>query len=154
MASREIRHLSPEMQVLYNKFHDKVRRDTWLLKNGISWLLTCTYRSSEEQTQLYAQGRTKPGPIVTNAKPGESDHNITTASGVPAAEAFDGVPLRHGKPIWGLTGDGIDENPLDDERDDLEVWERIRAHAEAVGLKSASRWKKFKEWPHFYRERA
>jgi peptidoglycan L-alanyl-D-glutamate endopeptidase CwlK len=37
--------------------------------------LTCTYRSNEEQTQLYALGRTVKGKIVTNAKAGQSKHN-------------------------------------------------------------------------------
>lgn len=36
--------------------------------------LTCTYRSNLEQAELYAKGRTKPGPKVTNlAKNGK--HN-------------------------------------------------------------------------------
>ncbi len=37
--------------------------------------ITCTYRSNEEQDKLYAQGRTSPGKIVTNAKAGQSKHN-------------------------------------------------------------------------------
>ncbi len=149
MSSRNIADLRPDVQVLYNKFHDRCRRDTWLLRNGISILLTCTHRSNEEQARLYAQGRTAPGRIVTNAKPGQSKHNATTASGAPAAEAFDVVPLRHGKPVWGTSGDGIDDDPSDDHADDREVWERVGAHGEAVGLKWAGRWVKFKEYPHF-----
>jgi peptidoglycan LD-endopeptidase CwlK len=39
-------------------------------------LLTCTYRSNEEQTKLYNQGRTTKGKIVTHAKAGESPHNF------------------------------------------------------------------------------
>lgn len=149
MASREIKHLAPEVQVLYNRFHDRCRRDPWMLKEGITVLLICTWRSPEEQDQLYAQGRTAPGRIVTNAKAGKSKHNVTTPEGEPAAEAFDVVPLRHGKPVWGTQGDGIDENDVDDALDDLEVWERVGAHGEAVGLKWAGRWPKFREFPHF-----
>lgn len=37
--------------------------------------LTYTYRSNEEQNALYAQGRTKAGRRVTNAKAGQSPHN-------------------------------------------------------------------------------
>lgn len=138
MASREIKDLSPKMQVLYNKFYDRCRRDTWLLKNGISILLICTFRSPEEQAILWAQGRTKPGHIVTNAKPGKSKHNVLAANGAPSAEAFDIVPLRNGKPIWGTSGD------------DLEVWQIIGSHGVAVGLK----WygapdAPFHEFPHF-----
>jgi peptidoglycan L-alanyl-D-glutamate endopeptidase CwlK len=33
------------------------------------------YRSIAEQNRLYAQGRTLPGPIVTNARGGQSIHN-------------------------------------------------------------------------------
>lgn len=150
MASREIRDLSPKMQVLYNKFNDRCRRDTWLLKNGITVLLTCTYRSNEEQDSLYEQGRTKPGSIVTNAKAGKSKHNVTLPDGTPSAEAFDIVPLRHGKPVWGTKGDGIDDDPTDDEKDDLEVWQRIGEHGVAVGLKwYGTPGSPFREFPHF-----
>lgn len=37
------------------------------------------FRSEERQAELYAQGRTKPGKIVTNAKPGQSLHNTGRA---------------------------------------------------------------------------
>jgi peptidoglycan LD-endopeptidase CwlK len=36
-------------------------------------------RTYSEQTSLYAQGRAKPGPIVTNAKAGSSLHNFACA---------------------------------------------------------------------------
>lgn len=45
--------------------------------------ITCVHRSNEEQTQLYAQGRTAKGKIVTNAKAGQSKHNKLPS------EAFD-----------------------------------------------------------------
>jgi peptidoglycan L-alanyl-D-glutamate endopeptidase CwlK len=151
MSSREIRDLSPEMQVLYNRFLDRVRRDPWFQRASVTILLTftCTYRSESEQSRLYAQGRSTPGRIVTRAKAGQSKHNATTPQGKPAALAFDVVPLRSGKPIWGVAGDGIDDNPDDDLTDDLEVWQRVGAHGEAVGLKWAGRWTSFKEYPHF-----
>jgi len=38
-----------------------------------------TYRSFERSNELYAQGRTKPGEIVTNAKAGQSYHNYALA---------------------------------------------------------------------------
>ncbi len=115
---------------------------------GLDLLVTCTYRSDAEQDALYAQGRTAPGKVVTNAKAGQSSHNCTR-NGQPASLALDIVPMRHGKPVWGVSGDGMDDTPADDEKDDLELWQRIRAHFEAAGLKLASRWTTFKEWPHF-----
>lgn len=121
-----------------------------MLKNGVTVMLICTYRSNAEQDALYAQGRTKPGRIVTNAKAGKSKHNVTLPDGTPSAEAFDVVPLRGGKPVWGTAGDGVDDNDADDDTDDLEVWQRVGEHGVAVGLKwYGSEGSPFKEFPHF-----
>ena len=38
-------------------------------------LITECYRSPERQDELYEQGRSKPGPIVTYKRGGESKHN-------------------------------------------------------------------------------
>ncbi|MBA2872427.1 LAS superfamily LD-carboxypeptidase LdcB [Anoxybacillus calidus] len=48
-------------------------------KRRINVLITQGFRSIEEQNELYAQGRTKPGKIVTNAKGGYSYHNVGLA---------------------------------------------------------------------------
>ena len=40
---------------------------------------TWVFRSDKEQNDFYAQGRTKPGVIVTNAKAGQSYHNYGLA---------------------------------------------------------------------------
>ncbi len=42
-------------------------------------LITQTYRDKEYQDDLYSQGRTKPGSIVTNSKGGQSMHNYRIA---------------------------------------------------------------------------
>jgi peptidoglycan L-alanyl-D-glutamate endopeptidase CwlK len=96
---------------------------------GIDLLVTSTYRSTAEQNALYAQGRTKPGKKVTNAKGGQSFHNHRLA--------YDVVPLRNGKPVWGTTGE------------DGKLWQRVGELGEAAGLEWAGRWTKFKEFPHF-----
>jgi peptidoglycan L-alanyl-D-glutamate endopeptidase CwlK len=96
---------------------------------GIDLLVTSTYRDMESQAALYAQGRTRPGARVTNAKPGQSFHNWRIA--------LDVVPLRQGKPVWGTTGE------------DGRLWQRIGEIGEACGLEWAGRWKKFREFPHF-----
>lgn len=141
MSSRKITDCHPQLQPLVHQF---LRNCT---SAGLDVLLTCTWRSPEEQAALYAQGRTKPGKIVTNAQAGQSPHNYVL-NGLPAALAIDVVPLRNGKPVWGLSGDGMDDNPADDERDDLELWQRVRNAGESAGLESASRWQSFREWPH------
>lgn len=109
---------------------------------GLDVLVTSTLRDHEAQAALYAQGRTKPGRIVTWALPGQSWHNW--------GRAFDVVPLRYGKLVWGTGGNGIDDNPADDLTDDLELWQRIGELGEAHGLEWAGRWPRDKrEFPHF-----
>jgi peptidoglycan L-alanyl-D-glutamate endopeptidase CwlK len=60
----------------------------------IKVICTQSYRSPETQNNLYAQGRTKEGPKVTNAKGGESPHNY-----LPAL-AFDVAFTRGKTVIW------------------------------------------------------
>lgn len=96
---------------------------------GIDLLVTSTYRDFEAQDALYAQGRSAPGRIVTNARAGLSFHNYRVA--------LDVVPLRAGKPVWGTSGA------------DGELWERIGTLGESFGLEWAGRWSRFREFPHF-----
>ena len=74
---------------------------------------------------MYAQGRTKPGKIVTKAKAGQSFHNYKCA--------VDVVPLINGKPVW----------------DDTMLWSQIGGLGKQVGLEWAGDWKGFQEYPHF-----
>jgi hypothetical protein len=60
--SREIRDLSFPTQTKWNKLHDRCRRDTRLLKLGISILLSCTKRSIPAQEGL---GGKWSDPIVS-----------------------------------------------------------------------------------------
>lgn len=133
MASRKLSDLHPDVQPLAQKFLDKCAAE------DIDILVTCTYRSPKEQNALYEQGRTKPGRIVTNAKAGQSKHNHEIA-GFPASKAFDVVPLRGGKPVWGTQGD------------DLTLWTRIGEIGESVGLEWAGRWKRMREFPHLEKD--
>lgn len=127
MASRKLTDLAPDLQLLAKKFLDIAYAE------GIDVLVTCTYRSGLEQAQLYAQGRTTKGKIVTNAKSGESLHNAML-NGNPAARAFDVVPMVNGKPIWDA---------------DHPHWQSLGRIGESIGLEWAGRWTKFKEYPHF-----
>lgn len=131
MASRRIEDLHPLLQPLAEQF--KTKADA----QGIDFIFTCTYRSAGEQNALYAQGRTAPGRIVTNAKAGQSRHN-TTLNGKPASEAFDIVPMVNGKPCWDA------KHP---------AWQTLGAIGESLGLEWAARWKTFKEFPHFQLKR-
>lgn len=50
-----------------------------LMSRTVPYYAISGYRSVEEQNGLFAQGRTKPGKIVTNAKGGQSLHNFGCA---------------------------------------------------------------------------
>ena len=68
MVMRGIDKLHPELQICVNKFLEECK------KQGLNVLITETLRTQEEQEALYAQGRTKPGNIVTNARGYQSPH--------------------------------------------------------------------------------
>lgn len=40
------------------------------------WGISDARRTMAQQRDIYAQGRTKPGKVVSNAKPGQSAHNF------------------------------------------------------------------------------
>jgi peptidoglycan LD-endopeptidase CwlK len=82
--SRSITDLIPEMQDKYSAFA------TLMYDYGIDFIVTCTYRSQEEQNALYAQGRTTPGKVVTWTK--NSRHT--------KRDAFDIAILKNGKITW------------------------------------------------------
>lgn len=127
MNSRSLNDLHPLVRPLVNKFLANCNAE------ALDILVTCTYRSNEEQARLYAIGRTVPGKIVTRAKPGQSMHNFTV-DGRPSSLAVDIVPLRHGKPVWDAS--------------DL-IWSRVGAIGKRAGLEWAGEWKRFRESPHF-----
>jgi peptidoglycan LD-endopeptidase CwlK len=59
---------------------------------NIKMVVTSGTRTPEEQDALYAQGRTKPGNVVTNAKRWQSNHNYGIA--------FDLTLFNGGSPVW------------------------------------------------------
>ena len=93
---------------------------------GIDLIVTSTYRDKESQDALYAQGRTQPGKIVTNAAGGWSYHNYRCA--------VDVVPVVNGKCDW----DGT--HP---------VWADVGRIGKESGLDWAGEWVHFKELAHF-----
>lgn len=95
-------------------------------KEGIPIIITQGFRSVEEQNELYAQGRTKPGKIVTNARGGYSYHNFGLA--------FDFAILNpDGSVNWNVDA----------------KWKRVAQIGKSLGLEWGGDWKGFKDYPHF-----
>lgn len=134
MPSRKIQALSAALQPLAREFMIRC------VAEGIPVIITCTLRSNQEQTDLYALGRTVKshvgpwtpemplGRTVTNAKAGESKHNT--------GDAFDvGLLDANGDADWD------DSNPH---------WLRMGEIGEEVGLNWGGRWPgKKRDLPHF-----
>jgi peptidoglycan L-alanyl-D-glutamate endopeptidase CwlK len=93
-------------------------------KQGIKLRITSSLRTYAEQDELYAQGRTKAGSIVTNAKGGQSNHNFGTA--------IDVVPIVNGQLDW---------NSKD--------WAKIGEIGKSVGFAWGGDWKGLVDKPHF-----
>lgn len=85
----------------------------------------------DTQQAIYEQGRTAPGKVVTNAKPGDSFHNYGLA--------FDVVPRAYkSQPDWNPSG---------------EAWGKIGVIGKRLGLVWGGDWTK-PDKPHFHLEAA
>lgn len=77
VSERRIMSLHPllreEAMALFNDINNN------RLTGDAKMRVTRAYASFSEQDELYAQGRTKPGKIVTNARGGDSYHNYGLA---------------------------------------------------------------------------
>ncbi|MES2460586.1 MAG: M15 family metallopeptidase [Armatimonadota bacterium] len=91
--------------------------------HGLTVIAISGHRSYAEQTALYAKGRTAPGPKVTNAKAGQSNHNF--------ALAID-IGLFRGKAY-------LTESPF---------YAKIGPIGERAGLDWGGRWKSV-DTPHY-----
>lgn len=127
--------------------HPKLRDEAVLLYDDICKALTgkaaCrfshTLRTFAEQDALYAQGRTKKGKIVTNAKGGQSYHNYGLAIDIVLLVDND--------------GDGIFETASWDEKGDYDAdrksdWMEIVAIFKRYGWEAGIDWH-FRDAPHF-----
>ena len=117
--TKDINDLRPVVAKMAKDFLAKAQAQ------GIDFIITSVYRSIDEQNQIYAQGRTTPGTIVTNAKGGQSFHNWRVA--------FDIVPVIQGKAIW----------------NDNALWAKLGQIGTLVGLEWGGSWLNFKDLPHF-----
>ena len=104
--------------------------EAFLSPKGVTVEVISGLRSWAAQAALYASGRTKPGRIVTKAKPGSSWHNYGLA--IDLGLFKNGVYLDEKKPA---------------EADKL--YSEIGKIAAKLGIEWAGSWKTFTETPHF-----
>lgn len=126
--SRKLEDLHPRVRAMAQRLIDDAA------KAGIPLTVTFTLRSMETQAALYAQGRTKPGKVVTNARPGYSFHNFGLALDVVPTELLQ-------LPNW---GDTREHQPFANE-----LWRRVGAIGKAVGFRWGGDFKSIKDRPHF-----
>ncbi|WP_193214949.1 M15 family metallopeptidase [Luteolibacter marinus] len=100
---------------------------------GCDYVLIGGNRTWKEQDALYAQGRTKPGAKVTNAKGGQSNHNfgIAADAGVFLAGAY-------------LDGGNKSQQQLA-----AKVHRACSEHAATCGLEWGGSWKSLTDLPHY-----
>ena len=92
--------------------------------NGIRIKIISGLRTYAEQDELYAQGRTKPGPKVTKARGGYSNHNFGIAFDVGVFEGQKYLP-------------------------DSVKYKVVGALGTDLGLEWGGNWKSFPDQPHF-----
>jgi len=97
---------------------------------GIYLRITSGYRSFADQNALFAQGRTTPGAIVTNARGGQSWHNFGLA--IDVVEVRNGDPSSQDNILW-----------VNDR------WDEIGAIGRSHGFAWGGDWTGFVDRPHF-----
>ena len=117
--------MSIDMSLLHPRFAEKLQElEAQCSVRGLVLGFSTGYRSAAEQDALYAQGRTAPGSIVTNARGGYSQHN------------------------WGIAADFF-QNIVGHAYDEW-FFDTVGPMAEALGLGWGGRWTDFVDRPHLY----
>lgn len=117
-SERAIATLQPEVQPIARALVQKAAAF------DISIKVISGLRTFEEQDDLYAQGRTKPGRIVTNARGGHSNHNFGIAFDVGVFQGNQYLPNSSKYKAVGVLG-------------------------EDLGLEWGGNWKTLVDQPHF-----
>ena len=130
--------ISRDKNLLYPSFAEQLRYfESRLAGAKLPFYLYMGLRTFEDQDELYAQGRTKPGQIVTNARGGESLHNF----GLAADFVLDSQVEKPGiQWSWEIRSDLNADHRGD--------WLQMGEIAESCGLEWGGRWKRFPDLPH------
>lgn len=117
-SERNIVTLLPEVQPIARALVQKAAQ------SGIQIKIISGLRSYAEQDELYAQGRTKPGPKVTNVRGGHSNHNFSIAFDIGV---FEGTKYLS----------------------ESEKYKAVGALGMDLGLDWGGNWKTIVDQPHF-----
>lgn len=127
------------IEKLHPKIKDEVmnlvdRINTCILQGSAKVRISQGLRTIAEQDALFAQGRTKPGKKVTNAKGGQSIHNYGLA--------VDIVLIINGKTAsW--------DTKADFDKDGQADWMEVVHIFKQAGYTWGGDWRTFKDMPHF-----
>lgn len=116
-----------------------VKLMTLSIKNSpVDFTITEGVRTQERQQELYAQGRTKPGPIVTKV-----DGIIKKSNHQPKSDGFG-----HAVDLYPYVNGSVRVN-------DVENLKKIAEHIKKVAKENninvtwGGDWTSFKDYPHF-----
>lgn len=124
MATRNITDCIPELQTAWENSITEYKSEH---PDDPQPFLTCCFRDKAEQQVDYDQGRTKPGKIITNAKPGQSLHNDYPSRAIDVA--FKDVS---GAVHW-----------------DLVYYQKFAVIMNKNGVNWGGNWHGFKDYPHY-----
>lgn len=124
LLQRSEKNMGSGMNAIVKKSALEVIRRAY--KEGINAQISHGMRTYAQQNALYAQGRTKSGSIVTNARGGYSNHNFGLAVDFFLTNE-DGS-----KAIWTVNSQ----------------WRRVAAIAKGLGFEWGGDWRSFKDYPH------
>ncbi|KPH15254.1 hypothetical protein AMQ68_01325 [Chryseobacterium sp. ERMR1:04] len=113
--------LHPKIRCAVKNFINDVEKTM-----GIKLRVIQGLRTYAEQNALYAQGRTKEGSKVTNAKGGQSNHNFGLA--------IDVAEIKNGKIDW---------------NEQEKILPKIAPIGKKWGFEWGGDWKSLKDKPHF-----
>ena len=123
----EVTGLHPVVAEKQNQLVERAR------KSGIKIVITEGYRSEERQDELFEQGRSTAGQIVTSARGGESYHNYGLAIDFA-------IRVSEDKVIWDIDYDGNGNGKSD--------WMEIVDIAKELGFEWGGDWISFPDYPH------
>ena len=126
--SRSLTDLTPDAVKWFERFRVKVEQELGM-SYGFDWGVTSTYRDQEFQNNLYEQGRTKPGKVVTWTR--HSRHTARRAWDIVVKD-------KDGNLVWDVKADTNADNIPD--------YKQLAGIGKSMGLHCGA---DYGDWCHF-----